>query len=147
MKEPPPLSNGRDLPGAPWPGAARVMVCVGYNPASQRLIERAGHLARAFAGELIAVHIRPGGNAPPGYQAMLEHNLALARRLGARVVIEQGAPLAEVIVRVAQAHNVSHIVMGESARSRFEEVRRGSLVRQVLGASRGIDIYIVADPA
>ena len=147
MTEQTPLSNGRDLPGAPWPGAARVMGCVGYNPVSQRLIERAAHLARAFAGELIAVHIRPGDNSPPGYQAMLDHNLALARRLGARVVIEQGMPLADVLVRVAQAHNVTHIVMGESARSRFDEVRRGSLVRQVLGASRGIDIYIVADPA
>ncbi len=145
--EPPLFSSSHDLLGPPWPDGARVMVCVGYNPVSQRLIERAGYLAHVFAGELIAVHIRPGDSAPPGYQAMLEHNLALARRLGARVVIEQGTPLAEVIVRVAQAHKVTHIVMGESARSRFEEVRRGSLVRQVLGASRGIDIYIVADPA
>jgi len=42
---------------------------------------------------------------------------------------------------------VTHLVMGESARSRLDEVRRGSLVRQVLGATRGIDVYIVADPA
>jgi two-component system, OmpR family, sensor histidine kinase KdpD len=42
---------------------------------------------------------------------------------------------------------VTHLVMGESARSRLDEVRRGSLVRQVLSATRGIDVYIVADPA
>lgn len=78
---------------------------------------------------------------------MLEHNMALARRRGARILVERGAPLAEVIVRVAKANGITHIVMGKSARSRFDEVRRGSLVRQVLGASRGIDIYIVADPA
>jgi two-component system sensor histidine kinase KdpD len=146
MTEQPP-SNGRDQPSAPWPGVARVMVCVGYNPVSQRLIERASYLAKAFNGELIAVHIRADDSAPPGYQAMLEHNMALARRCGARIVVERGAPLVEVIVRVAQANGVTHIVMGESARSRFDEVRRGSLVRQLLGASRGIDIYIVADPA
>jgi two-component system sensor histidine kinase KdpD len=52
-----------------------------------------------------------------------------------------------VLTRVAQANRVTHIVMGESARSRLEEVRTGSLVRQILRASRGIDIYIVADPA
>jgi two-component system sensor histidine kinase KdpD len=147
MLEQPP-SNGRDdQPPAPWPGTARVMVCVGYNPVSQRLIERASYLARAFDGELLAVHIRSDNSAPPGYQAMLEHNMTLARQRGARIVVEHGAPLAEVIVRVAQANRVTHIVMGESARSRFDEVRRGSLVRQLLGASRGIDIYIVADPA
>lgn len=123
------------------------MVCVGYNPASQRLIQRAGYLAKAFGGDLLAVHIRADDSAPPAYQAMLEHNLALARQLGARILVERGAPLAAVLVRVAQAHGVTHIVMGESARSRLDEVRRGSLVRQVLGASQGIDIYIVADPA
>jgi two-component system, OmpR family, sensor histidine kinase KdpD len=147
MMEQQPLSNGRDQPATPWPGVARVLVCVGYNPASQRLIERASYLAKAFNGELIAVHIRSDDSAPPGYQTMLEHNMALARRRGARIVVERGAPLAEVIVRVARVNSVTHIVMGESARSRFDEVRRGSLVRQLLGASRGIDIYIVADPA
>jgi two-component system sensor histidine kinase KdpD len=142
-----PGSNGRDLEPAPWAGKARVMVCVGFNPISQRLIQRAGNLARALEGELIAVHIQPGESDAPGYQMMLEHNLKLARRLGARIVIERGAPLAEVLGRVAQANGVTHIVMGESARSRLDEVRRGSLVRQVLRASRGIDVYIVADPA
>ena len=70
----------------------------------------------------------------------------LARHLGAQIVVERGWPLAEVIARVAQERGITQIVMGESARSRLDEVRRGSLVRQVLQASHGIDIYIVADP-
>ena len=147
MMEQRPVTNGRDIEPAPWAGGARVMVCVGYNPASQRLIQRASQLARALDGELIAVHIQPAESDAPGYQMMLEHNLALARRLGARIVVERGAPLAQVLARVAQSNGVTHIVIGESARSRLEEVRRGSLVRQVLSASRGIDVYIVADPA
>ncbi|HEU5103183.1 MAG TPA: universal stress protein [Roseiflexaceae bacterium] len=140
-------SNGNDAEPAPWTGGARVMVCVGYNPVSQRLIQRAGQLARALGGELIALHIQASESEVPGYQMMLEHNMKLARRLGARVLIERGAPVAEVLARVAQANGVTHLVMGESARSRLEEIRRGSLVRQVLRASRGIDVYIVADPA
>jgi two-component system sensor histidine kinase KdpD len=123
------------------------MVCVGYNPTSQRLIQRAGQLARALGGELIALHIQAAESDVPGYQTMLEHNMKLARRLGARVLVERGAPVAEVLARVAQANGVTHLVMGESARSRLDEIRRGSLVRQVLSASRGIDVYIVADPA
>ena len=132
---------------APWAGGARIMVCVGYNPASQRLIERASLLARALGGELLALHIQPAESAAPGYQLMLEHNMKLANQLGARILIERGAPLAEVLARVAQANRVTHLVIGESARSRLDEVRRGSLVRQVLSATRGIDVYIVADPA
>jgi two-component system sensor histidine kinase KdpD len=141
------LTNGAGLFAESWPGAVRVMVCVGYNPASQRLIRRAGQLAQAFGGDLIAVHIQMATSAAPGYRTMLDQNLALARQIGARVLIERGADIAEVLARVAHANGVTHIVMGESARSRWDEVRTGSLVRQLLRASRGIDVYIVADPA
>jgi two-component system sensor histidine kinase KdpD len=140
-------SYSNDLEPAPWAGAARIMVCVGFNPASQRLIQRASHLARCLGGELIALHIQPTESAAPGYQMMLQHNMKLAQQLGARILIERGSPLAEVLARVAHANGVTHLVMGESARSRLDEVRRGSLVRQMLSATHGIDVYIVADPA
>jgi len=141
------LTNGHS--GHPQADArpARVMVCVGYNPVSQRLIQRAGQIAGALGGDLIAVHIQPTESEVPGYQAMLEQNLAMARQLGAQIVVERGAPLAQVLARVAQSQGVTHIVMGESARSRWAEIRNGSLVRQLLRASRGVDVYIVADPA
>src|SRR5262245_55862565 len=140
-------TNGAESLAKSWPGPARVMVCVGYNPASQLLIRRASQLAHAFGGDLLAVHIEAATSAAPGYRTMLDQNLALARQLGARVLIEQGADIAEILARVAHANFVTHIVMGESARSRWDEVRAGSLVRQLLRASRGIDVYIVADPA
>lgn len=147
MADEQPASDSRTYTVPPWRGPIRVMVCVGYNPISQRLIERASLLARAFGGELLAVHIQTADSAAPGYQTMLQRNLEYARSLGARTAIERGTAVAPTIAQFAQANGVTHIVMGESARSRLEEVRRGSLVRQLLGASRGIDIYIVADPA
>ena len=139
--------NGTQSRQLTWDRPVRVMVCVGYNPTSQLLIRRASMLAGALGGELIAVHIQMAASEVPGYRTMLDQNLALARQLGARVLIEQGQNIAHVLARVAQANGATHIVMGESARSRWEEVRTGSLVRQLLRASRGIDIYIVADPA
>ena len=141
------LTNGAESLLLPGQRPVRVMVCVGYNPTSQLLIRRAEQLASAFGGELIAVHIQPATSDVPGYQTMLAQNLALARELGARVLIEHGTDIAMVLARVAQSNGVTHIVMGESARSRWEEIRTGSLVRQLLRASRGIDVYIVADPA
>lgn len=141
------LTNGSQPRLLTWDCPIRIMVCVGYNPTSQLLIRRAGQLANALDGDLIAVHIQASASEVPGYRTMLDQNLALARQLGAQVLIEQGADIARVLARVAQASNVTHIVMGESARSRWEEIRTGSLVRQLLRASRGIDIYIVADPA
>src|SRR5262245_17598151 len=130
-----------------WSTEARVMVCVGYNPLSQRLIRTAAQLAQVLGGSLLAVHIESGESQAPAYHALLEQNLTLAQQLGASVIAERGDNVAQAIARAAQSHGVTHIVMGESARSRLEEVVRGSLARQVLRASRGIDLYIVADPA
>ena len=119
---------------------ARIMVCVGYNPISQRLIQRAYHLSQALDGDLVAVHIQIDNSDAPGYWTMLEQNMEFARNVGAETMIIRDAPLAEAIARVAHTQGISHIVMGESARSRWAEIQNGSLIRQILRASHGIDI-------
>jgi two-component system sensor histidine kinase KdpD len=128
-----------------WERPVRVMVCVGFNPNSQLLIRRASQLARAFSGDLLAVHIQSASSQAPGYRTMLDQNLFVAEQLGAKILIESGMQVAETLARVAEQQGVTHVVMGESARSRWDEIRSGSLVRQLLQASHGIDVYIVAD--
>lgn len=130
-----------------WQTETRVMACVGYNPLSQRLIHTAARLAQAFEGRLYIVHIAREESTAPGYLAMLNQNLELARQLGATILQEQGDQVPLCLARVAKQHAITHIVMGESARSRLEEVMQGSLVRQLLHATSGIDLYIVADQA
>lgn len=139
-------TNGQ-VDQATWPARARVLVCLGYNPASQRLIERAGALAHALDADLYAVHVQASDSMAPGYRIMLEQNLRFARTLGAHTLVERGTSIVEALVRVAERYGITHIVMGESARSRWAEVQKGSLVRQLLQATHGIDMYIVADPA
>jgi two-component system sensor histidine kinase KdpD len=36
--------------------------------------------------------------------------------------------------------------MGQSARSRFDEVLRGSIVNRIMRETRNIDIVVVSDP-
>lgn len=141
------MTASADKKATNWPNDVRVMVCVGYNPLSQRLIQTAARLATGLGGQLLVLHIEIEGSQAPAYLALLDQNIEMAEQFGATVVRERGGNLAETLARAAHAHGVTHLVMGESARSRLEEVMRGSLVRQVLRASRGIDIYIVADPA
>jgi len=121
-----------------------VMVCIGYNPASGRMIGQAARLARAFGGRLIALHVARPSQAP-GYQVTLEDNMGLARAQGAEIVVTRSSDLAASIVEAAQHHGVTHLVMGESTRTRWEEWRTGSIMKQVLNATRGIDLYIVAE--
>ena len=53
------------------------MVCVGYNPLSQRLIQTAARLAQGLGGRLLALHIETASSEAPGYLSLLEQNVLL----------------------------------------------------------------------
>ncbi|MEC2559607.1 sensor histidine kinase KdpD, partial [Bacillus cereus] len=40
---------------------------------------------------------------------------------------------------------VTQILLGQSARTRWEEIRKGSIVNEIMRQTKYIDIHIVAD--
>ncbi len=40
---------------------------------------------------------------------------------------------------------VTQILLGQSARTRWEEIRKGSIVNEIMRQTKHIDIHIVAD--
>jgi two-component system sensor histidine kinase KdpD len=55
--------------------------------------------------------------------------------------------VANQIVNYATEHNVTRIVMGQSKRTRWEEMAYGSIINKILRKTRNIDVFIVADRA
>ena len=55
-------------------------------------------------------------------QARLEKNLALARTLGAEVIATADEDLVRGLLRIAQQHNVSQIIVGKPVRRQFAGV-------------------------
>ena len=125
----------------------RVLVAIGINPDSQRLLNTAARLAHGLQGDLIALHIASPGNATALYRANLDRHLALARSLGADTEIIEGKDVAATIVRYARARQVTHLVLGQSDISRWREVTRGSVINHMLRLIQqeqaGIDLYVV----
>jgi len=77
-------------------------------------------------------------------QRRLEQNLALARELGAEVVVTHDDDVAAALVRVALQNNATQIVVGQSRNPRWlDYLRGGSLVNRLLHRSGPIDIYVV----
>jgi two-component system sensor histidine kinase KdpD len=75
----------------------------------------------------------------------LELNLALARELGAEVVVTHDEDVAEALVRVAIQHNATQIVVGEPCTPRLlDVVRGGNLVNRLLRLRGSIDIHVVS---
>ncbi len=137
-----------DIPGGAGEATTgvRIMVAIGISPNADRLVRRAAKLAQALRGELFAVHIHPPGKGTNVYHANVDWHLQQARQLGAHVEVVHARDIAAALVEQARKHNVTHLVLGQSDISRWQEAVRGSIVNRILRYRSGIDLYIVTDP-
>ncbi len=133
----------------PWRSRERLLVAVGASPFSERLIRLTRRAAAANHAAWTAVHVDTGKSADSVAAARLESNLALARSLGADVVLTSGANVVEALLRVARENHVTQIVVGKPiVHPLIEWITGGSLVSKLVQRSGEIDIYVVrADKA
>ena len=66
-----------------------------------------------------------------------------ARDLGANVVSLTGKNVSDALIRFAQQENISHVVFGHSARSRFDILFRGSILNRFLSEVRDVTVQVV----
>lgn len=76
----------------------------------------------------------------------LADTLRLAESLGAEALTIPGVGrrIADDVVEFAQANNVTHIVVGKSARSRWFELTRGSVVHDLVRRAGNISVHVIA---
>ena len=131
-----------------WRSGERLLVAVGSSPFSTRLIRWTRRMAYALDAPWFAVNVEPPTPLPPEERKLLEENLALARELNAEIVVVPDRDVAGTLVRVAQQHNVSQIVIGKSRGSPvLDFLRGGSLADRLIRRSGQIDVYVVpAEP-
>jgi len=127
-----------------WRSGERLLVAVGPSPSSTQLVRWTRRMAAAQGAAWIAVSVESSRTPAPDAQRRLEQNLALARELGAEVVVTHDDDVADALVRVALQNNATQIVVGQSRNPRWLDLLRGgSLVDRLLRRSGPIDIYVV----
>jgi two-component system sensor histidine kinase KdpD len=130
-----------------WGVQERVVVAVTPRPMGAKLIRRGSRLARRMNGRFWVIYVRlPGVALSAKEEASLQELSLLALDLGGEVLELTGADPATEIVTFAKEHQVTLIVMGQSARGRVDEVLRGSIVNRIMRETRNIDIVVVSDP-
>jgi len=131
-----------------WRSGERLLVAVGPSPFSTQLVRWTRRLAAAQGASWIATHIETSRPLDAAEQTLLDRNLALARELGAEIVITHDDDVATALVRVALQHDATQIVVGKPRGHRFVEwLRGGSLVDRLIRRGGNIDIYVVpAEP-
>ena len=138
--------DNHDIVG-PWATHDRILVALTPSPNGSRLIRRGYRRARRLKASLTVVTVLPQGiqGLPRADAERLEGHLSLARKLGAHVVELEDSNVPRALVNYAKEHHVTEIIMGESRRSRWEEIARGSVINEVLRLSSNIDILVLGE--
>jgi two-component system, OmpR family, sensor histidine kinase KdpD len=132
------------LEQAPIP--EKVMVCLSTRPGTERLLRVGARVAGRLASNWYAVYVtRPHDkrNSDPEAMHRLEEYERMARDLGANVVNITDKNVSEALVRFAQQENISHVVFGQSARTRWDILLRGSILNKFLSEVRDVTVQVV----
>lgn len=123
-----------------------ILVCVSLRPMAQKLVRRGCRIAKRMQGTFDVMFVRPpGASLTKREQDQLQCINDLARNFGSKVVELEGDSVANEIINYAEQAGATVIVMGQSARSRLQEIVKGSIINRIMRKTKGIDIIIVAD--
>jgi two-component system sensor histidine kinase KdpD len=133
------------LEQAPIP--EKVMVCLSTRPGTERLLRVGARVAGRLASNWYAVYVtRPEddkGHGDPEAFHRLEEYERMAKDLGAKVVNLTDRNVSDALIRFAQQENISHVVFGQSARSRWDILWRGSVLNRFLSEVREVTVQVV----
>ena len=123
-----------------------VLVCVAPRPMAQKLVRRGYRISKRMHGTFDVVFVRPpGASLTKREQELLQCVYELARNFGGKVIELEGDSVSGEITHYAIEAGATAIVMGQSARSRFQEIIKGSIINRIMRKTRDIDIIVVAD--
>ncbi|MBP7778806.1 MAG: universal stress protein [Acidobacteria bacterium] len=125
----------------------RVMVCMSSNALAPRVLRTGSRIAGRLGARWYAVYVetpheKPGRIAARDADA-LQENIRLAESLGATVVRVKADKPAEGLIAFAQREGVTHVIFGQSARTRWELLLRGSTLDRFLGAVPDAAVQVV----
>ncbi|HEY0231162.1 MAG TPA: DUF4118 domain-containing protein, partial [Dokdonella sp.] len=132
-----------------WATNDRVLVCVGPDPLSARLVRAASRMASAMHAQWLAVYVETPSLArlpQPARDAILR-TLKLAEQLGAETANVSGESVAGALLDFARLRNVSRIVVGKPTRSGLRARFKHSLVDELIDRSGSIDVYVITGEA
>jgi two-component system, OmpR family, sensor histidine kinase KdpD len=129
-----------------WPAGERILVCIGHNPRSIRLIHAARRLAAGLRAEWIALHVEAPSRVQPSEHDLKQvgDHMRLAESLGAESAILSGPRLSEEILKYARSRNVTRIIVGKPTHARWKDKLFGSPLDEIVRGSGDIDVYVIS---
>jgi two-component system sensor histidine kinase KdpD len=128
-----------------WQTKERLLVCVGPQENSEKIIRAASRLATHLRADWYAVYVET-----PNLQRLSKvrrdqilKNLKLAEDLGAETATIAGTDRASMLINYAHNYNITKIVVGRSPPPTLFTFWRKSLAEQLSELATDIDIHVV----
>ena len=125
----------------------RVMVAMSSNVEAQRVIRTgariAGRLGARWYGVYVETPKESAGRIKPRDREALARNVELAERLGATVVRVKATSVADGLIELARREGITHVIFGQTARSRWEILWGGSTIDRFLKEVRDAAVQVL----
>jgi two-component system, OmpR family, sensor histidine kinase KdpD len=125
----------------------KVMVAMASRGSAKTLLRVGSRIAGRLATDWYAVYVETPKEEPgrikPDDRVALGDNVRFAQQLGAKVVKLKGARVADLLIEFAKREGITHVIFGQSARSRWDLAMRGSIVDRFLRDVRDATVQIV----
>ena len=129
--------------------ADRILVAMSSDPPrTAALLRKASRIAGRLNSDWYCVYVQTAeeqaDRIDSTIQRRLVDNIQMAQNLGAEVVKLEGSDVASAILRFAAQKGVSLLIAGQSTRSRWYELRHGSVVKRLVNNESGLDVLVVS---
>ncbi|GGH36118.1 universal stress protein [Paenibacillus segetis] len=126
-----------------------ILVCVYYGPNSERLIKRGCAIANMMKAPLYILTIDPKPFDELDAEKLFyieqwkeyAHSHATAQFI---MKDNESRPVSKVIAEVARDNNITQIILGQTAHSRWEQITKGSIINSLVREIPFVDLHIVS---
>ncbi|MBB5987091.1 K+-sensing histidine kinase KdpD [Sphingobium sp. B1D3A] len=128
-----------------WAAGERIVVAVSEQSGAAELVRAAKRIADALRGPWTVVHIETPRSSQLGDadNARLAATLHLASQLGAQVATVPAETVVDGVIRFAAEARATQLIVGKSQRSRWFELRHGSVVDRLVRETPGITVHVL----
>ena len=124
-----------------------VMVSMSSNADAARVLRTGARIAGPLGARWYAVYVETPREAPgritPADRDALQRNISLAESLGATVVRVTADRPADGLIAFAKREGITHVIFGQSARTRLEILWKGSTLNRFLEEVRDAAVQVV----
>ena len=125
----------------------KVMVAMASRGSAKKLLRVGSRISGRLASDWYAVYVETPneelGRIKPEDYAALQENIRFAEELGARVVKLKSRRIADALIDFARREGITHVVFGQTSRSRWDILLHGSIINRFLHEVRDATVHVV----